>query len=108
MNTDKHEKTKMLKIIATQNVIQNKFKKARKNRIDHENDAMKPLALIAPLSSHIADQNPFKLNVNIQYDVNKLCDKLRRLINSPMVANEKHSTEITSIITILREHGILL
>lgn len=122
MNTDKpasnHEKIKIQKLIATQNVIKKKFKKACKHREEHENDtslAMKPLAIINSTASTTTTLNPtckepisFELNTKILHDPNELCDKLRQLINSQIIVDGKRTPEIASIITNLRDHGAVL
>lgn len=120
MNTDKptsiHEKSQIRKLIATQNVIKKKFKKACKHRLEHENDtshAMKPLAKINPSAS--TTLNPtytepisLKQSTTHQHDPNEFCDKLRQLINLQIVGDEKRTPEIADIIANLREHGTVL
>lgn len=119
MATDKtvvnHEKVKLRKLITTRNIIKNKFKKACKHRFENENDttlAMKPFAVITPLSTIMKpapiDNSSFTSTAKIQSDPNVLCNKLRQLINLQIAGNTNCTPEITSIITNLREYGILL
>lgn len=69
-NQEKMNQDSVSKITATQNVIRNKFKKAYKNRLDHEHDvnqAMKPLTVTS--SSTLTDNLESK-NSNFSKTVN--------------------------------------
>lgn len=116
MNTTKtvvnHEKMKLRKLVATRNIIKNKFKKARKQRLEHENDAAQA---IAPLSTIMkpavvvgGGSSSFALSVKNQCEPNALCNKLRQLINSQIAGDVNCTPEILHIIADLRKNEILL
>lgn len=120
----------MKQINYVQNVIRNKFKKACKNRLEHEysaNQAMKPLTAKTmsikndlpsranivsrqsgakhKIKSRIIRKNDEKMHA---LNPNALCDKLRLLKNSPIAGNGHHTREINHIIAKLRELEIIV
>lgn len=104
-----HEPDSLAKISATQTVIKNKFVKAYTNRIEHENDVnetMKPLTCSRQRRSTSKKTNKNSLlNIN---DINELCNRLQKLINSQISRNVNYSQEIKMIISKLRELGIIV
>lgn len=116
MYQQKTEKENMMKLIAAQNVIRNKFKKAYMNRIEHENDinhAIKPLHIeslnfITSSTNNASDSQHDIIFKNKSDDSNSLCDRLRLLLASQMNGNDQHTEDINSIITKLRESKILV
>lgn len=110
-----HEKMKLRKLVTTRNIIKNKFKKARKQRLEHENDAVQAitplLTIMKPVvggSGSSSSSSSFALSVKNQCEPNVLCNKLRQLINSQIAGDENCTPEIMRIITDLRNHEILL
>lgn len=105
-----------LKLNVTQNVIKNKFEKARKNRLEREQDVNQTLRL--PSTASIASSTetmmqPIKnithgTNNETQNDPNELCVKLRLLMNSSITGKGNHTLEINSIIAKLYELGTLI
>lgn len=101
------------KLTATQNVIRNKFEKAYVNRLEHEHDvnqAMKPLTSpTTSLLSLVTPQNSsFKTSSLEINNINDLCKRLQKLINSPINTNDNRNQEITCIIGKLRELEIIV
>lgn len=112
MNTTKtivdQEKKKLQKLIATRNIIKNKFKKARKQRFEHENDAVRAAAPLSTLMKPaVVDGRSFTLDVKYECEPNVLCNKLRHLINSQIAGDVNCASEIMRIISDLRNQGIL-
>lgn len=96
-------------------VIRNKFKKTFADRLVHEHNvirAMKPLtSTISTLSSSskvAADNHTFKNSLLRTININKLCTRLKKLINSSIKINASCNDEIKTIIIKLREHGIIV
>lgn len=109
----------MKQINYVQNVIRNKFKKACKNRLDHEysaNQAMKPLITTtksikndSPSRENIVSrQSDAKYKIKSRMNPNALCDKLRFLLQSQFTGNRQHAHEINSLFAKLREQNIIV
>lgn len=123
----------MSQLTATQNTIRNKFQKTYTNRLEHEQDVKQSLnslsastlptatespmvtTIASPLTSTtasslettIASLSP-AIPLNNHYNPNKLCAKLRLLIDSPVADNLQQKREIRSIIKQLRELKIIV
>lgn len=97
-----------LKITDTRNAIMNKFKMAYMNRLEREhelNQSMKPLTT-PPLSATSNHANT--KTESMQNDPNKICIRLKVLLNSKNMDNMQHTQEINSIISKLRELEIII
>lgn len=98
------------KLSVTQNVIKNKFEKARENRLEFEHDVNQTLRLPSTADNTSSESMIHSIknftpgtNNEMQNDPNELCEKLRRLINSSITGNGNHTLEINSIIAKLYE-----
>lgn len=120
----------MKQINYVQNVIRNKFKKACRNRLEHEynaNRAMKPLTATTMLIKNdspsreniVSRQSDAKHKINSRIiskndekmhalNPNALCDKLRFLLQSQFTGNSQHTHEINSLFAELREQNIIV
>lgn len=100
------EQNSLAKISATQKVIKNKFVKAYTNRVDHGNDVnetMRPLTC-----SRRSSTNRTKKNSLLEININELCNRLQKLINSQISRKVNYRQEIKMIISRLRELGIIV
>ena len=52
--------------------------------------------------------NALKTKYEYYYDVNQIVDRLKLLIASSVAGNDSHMNEITSIISQLRQHGVIV
>lgn len=103
-----HKSNSIAKVSDTQNVIRKKFVKAYSNRIDYENDvnqSIKPLTCSQSTTTTKKHKKNSLLKVN---NINKLCIRLQKHINSQISTNVNYSQEIRMIISKLRELGIVV
>lgn len=111
----------VLKLAATQNVIRSKFKKAYKNRIEHEHDVnhvMKSLTTkpVASAANHTSQMHSTSKSRSISnkinyHDSNKLCTRLKLLIASVSkndCARMKCMRQINVILDDLRKREIII
>lgn len=101
-----NESNRIAKISATQNVIRKKFVKTYSNRIDHENNvnqSIKPLTCSRSTSKKCNKNSLLKVN-----NINMLCNRLQKHINSQISTNVNYRQEIRAIISTLRELGIVV
>lgn len=110
-----HERDSISKLAATQNIIRNKFKKTYSERLVHERNvirAMKPLtATVAPLSTSSkvpGSKHAFKINSLRAININDLCTRMKKLVNSTNKNSDACNEDIKTIITKLREHEIIV
>lgn len=105
------------KLITTQSVIRNKFKKAYANRLGCEHDqiqVMKPLTITPPstMASTSTAKAPqtCKNSLSETNDINVLCNRLEKLMNL-RIKNKNDvncNQEIKCVIMKLRELGIIV
>lgn len=112
------------KLIATQNVMKNKFKKAYANRLEGESNLEQSMIPITALTSNEADSSKTVQNDSLRHssttksylslknpidntadEANELCDRLRLLLSDNHMNNEE---EINIIIRKLHELDILV
>lgn len=106
-----YEQSSLAKISDTQKVIKNKFIKAYSNRVDHENDVnetMKPLICRRRTTTTTTTEQTNKNDLFKSNDINELCIRLQKLVNSQICRNCNYSQEIKIIINKLHELGIIM
>lgn len=110
------------KFIQTQNIIKKKFSKAYANRLENENNlnhVMQPILLETSNETDISlstakQVGPMStkqfVNINSKSfnDPNELCDRLRQILSSLTVYDERYIDEMNAIIMKLRELDLLL
>lgn len=91
------------KMLATQNVIRSKFRKAYAHRIEQEKkQAIRPVLAVS--STHLGPTTTIKTTDS----PNELCERLRKLISTMREDDVKQIEEAKAIINKLREQGVLV
>lgn len=127
--TEPDNKSDTSKVFTTQNVIRNKFEKARMVRLEFEHEAdrtIKPITsnAIASTSRSSNDSTykknnfslqtqsqhdiPVRINENNECNINALCKRLRLLLSSPIASSAKHTQEMNSILDELYVLGAII
>lgn len=97
------------KLIATRNVIKNKFHKAYADRIEHENKLKQTIRPTTTSTKTSADKNNKEIDNNIISfnNPNEMCERLRKLISTSCEDDVKQVEEMKAIIKKLHEQEIL-
>lgn len=105
-------------IATTQSVLKNKFEKALANRIENEyntsetfetlnkDDSLRNIPKIKTIAkNNFADTSIIHNSID---DPNKLCDRLRFILNAQFVCDVNYSEEINTIFKKLRELDLIV
>lgn len=114
------------KVYNAQNVIKNKYKKARMDRIEREHDSLRSIEPIKAnsntVASHLSNDlaskqinfslpRQSKQSTSVQTNenvVNKLCVRLQLLLATPFASSDNHTREMNSILNELRALDIIV
>lgn len=100
------------KVFNTQSIIRNKYKKARMDRLELENETARTKNPIIANSIAIASaskQINFSIPIQLkQSNVNELCMRLRLLLSSSFANSDNHTQEMNSILNELHVLDIIV